>query len=111
MYQEVMDSSGRYPIEEHLLAMKAGYKASHLSYNLRDNVGNLKFNRNAAAQALVLTLVDMIPAGTRIDEDCEEIIEELIDAVKADKIINNTSHTFEELDDDGDDDNYGGGIY
>lgn len=94
-YQKILDSTGIYPIQEHLLAMKAGYKCSRLSESLYDNILELKWNRNGEAQNLIYKMLETITdKQTILDTDK---IDELIQMVTADKIINDTPHTFGEL--------------
>jgi len=92
-----MDTSGTYSIQEHLMAMKAGYKTSRLSKSLKENIEELKFNRNSSAQKLVNQLLQYVTKDDTIDN--KDKIEHLIDLVNADKVVNNTPHTFDEQDD------------
>lgn len=93
-YQKVMDMTGIYPIQEHLMAMKAGFKCSRLTHSLKENVMELKWNRNASAQILVNRLLEEIDDNDTIYN--KEKIEHLIQIVNTDKVINGTSHTFRE---------------
>jgi len=91
-FQKVMDTTGTYTIQEHLIAMKAGYKSSRLGYSLKDNVSELKWNRNSDAQKLVYSLLEEVEDHHTI-KDLDKI-DELIQMADTDKIINDTSHTF-----------------
>jgi hypothetical protein len=94
-YQEIMDKTGVYEIKDHLYAMKAGYKCSRLSNSLRENVAELKWNRNAEAQMLVGELLEAIDENETIAST--DKIDHLLHMVLADKIINRTPNTFKEL--------------
>jgi hypothetical protein len=94
-YQEIMDKTGIYEIQEHLYAMKAGYKCSRLSNSLRDNVAELKWNRNAVAQILINELLEVIDDNDTIAST--DKIDNLLHMVLADKVINGTPNTFQEL--------------
>jgi len=100
-YQELMDTSGTFTIQDHLMAMRAGFKSSRLSDSLKENVFELKWNRNADAQALVYKLLDEISDEDKVGD--VEKIDELLQIVNADRVINGTSHTFQEHFDEEDD--------
>ena len=89
-----MDTTGTYTIQEHLMAMKAGFKCSRLSNSLKENIFELKWNRNADAQRLVYKLLEEVSDTDTIDNT--EKIDELLGIVNADKIIKDTPHTFGE---------------
>lgn len=93
-YQKVMDTTGTYTIQEHLMAMKSGFKCSRLSNSLKENVLELKWNRNADAQRLVYRLLEEIDENDTINN--KEKIDDLLQMVNADKVIKGTAHTFEE---------------
>lgn len=93
-YQEIVNTTGLYSIEEHLLAFKAGFKCSRLSDSLKDNVLELKWNRNSDAQRLVYRLLKLIDDNDTIND--VDKIEELLIEVRADRIINQTPQTFQE---------------
>jgi hypothetical protein len=93
-YQKIMDTSGTYPIQEHLMAMKAGFKCSRLTTSLKENILELKWNRNAAAQRLDYRLLEEIEDTDTIENT--EKIDHLLRIVNADKIIEGTAHTFDE---------------
>lgn len=77
------------------MAMKAGFKCSRLSNSLKENILELKWNRNADAQRLVKKLLEEVDDCSTIDD--VEKIDQLMDIVNADKIIKDTPHTFNEL--------------
>ena len=93
-YQKVMDSSGVYSIQEHLMAMKSGFKCSRLSNSLKENILELKWNRNNDAKQLIDSLIDELDESDTIKN--KEKIDHLIQIVNSDKVIEGTSHTFEE---------------
>jgi len=93
-YKHVMTTCGIYSIQDHLMSMKAGYKYDRLSDKLKDQVHELKFNRNADAQRLVYKLLYMIDESDTIHN--KEKIDELLEVVNADSVINGTAHTFSE---------------
>lgn len=93
-YQKVMDSSGVYSIQEHLMAMKSGFKCSRLSNSLEENILELKWNRNNDAKQLIDRLIEELDERDTINN--KEKIDHLIQIVNADKVIDGTSHTFEE---------------
>jgi hypothetical protein len=93
-YQKVMDSSGVYSIQEHLMAMKSGFKCSRLSNSLKENILELKWNRNNDAKQLIDRLMEELDESDTITN--KEKIEYLIEIVNADKVIDGTAHTFEE---------------
>ncbi len=93
-YQKVMDSSGVYSIQEHLIAMKSGFKCSRLSNSLKENILELKWNRNNDAKQLIDRLIEELDESDTITN--KEKIEYLIEIVNADKVIDGTAHTFEE---------------
>ena len=93
-YQKVMDSSGVYSIQEHLIAMKSGFRCSRLSISLKENILELKWNRNNDAKQLIDRLVEELDESDTITN--KEKIEHLIQIVNADKVIDGTAHTFEE---------------
>jgi len=93
-YQNVMNTTGTYAIQEHLMAMKAGYKCSRLTNSLKENVLELKWNRNSDAQRLVYRMLEIISDDETIDN--KEKIDDLLQMVNADKSINDTAHTFEQ---------------
>lgn len=93
-YQKVMDTTGTYTIQEHLMAMKSGFKCSRLSNSLKENVLELKWNRNADAQRLVYRLLEEIEESDTIDN--KDKIDDLLQIVNADKVIKGTAHTFGE---------------
>jgi hypothetical protein len=94
-YQKIMDTTGIYSIQEHLMAMKSGFKCSRLSNSLKENVLELKWNRNADAQKLVYQLLETIEESDTIEN--KEKIDKLLQIINADKVIKNTPHTFHEL--------------
>ena len=100
-YQKVMNTTGTYTIQEHLMAMKAGFKCSRLSNSLRENILELKWNRNSDAQRLVYRLLDEVEENETIND--KEKIDELLQIVNADKVIKGTAHTFDEYFTDKDD--------
>lgn len=93
-YQRVMDTNGIYTIQEHLMAMKSGFKCSRLTKSLKENVLELKWNRNGDAQKLVYQLLEEIDDTETIDN--KDKIDYLLQIVNADKVIKGTAHTFEE---------------
>jgi hypothetical protein len=93
-YQKVMDTTGTYTIQEHLMAMKSGFKCSRLTNSLKENVLELKWNRNADAQRLVYRLLEEIEDTDTIDN--RKKIDDLLQMVNADKVIKGTAHTFGE---------------
>jgi hypothetical protein len=93
-YQKIMDTTGIYTIQEHLMAMKSGFKCSRLTNSLKENVLELKWNRNADAQRLVYKLLEEIEDADTIDN--KEKIDNLLQIVNADKVIKGTAHTFSE---------------
>jgi hypothetical protein len=100
-YQKVMNTTGTYTIQEHLMAMKAGFKCSRLSNSLRENILELKWNRNSDAQRLVYRLLDEVEETDTINN--RDKIDELLQMVNADKVIEGTAHTFGEYFTDKDD--------
>lgn len=93
-YQKILDTTGIYTIQEHLMAIKAGFKCSRLTDSLKDNILELKWNRNSAAQKVVYKLLERVEDHETINDT--DKLHELLSMVTADKIINNTPHTFEE---------------
>lgn len=94
-YEQIVNTSGTFSIQEHLMALKAGFKPDRLSDNLIENLCELKFNRNTDAQTLVDKLIEMTPISATIDD--KKLIDELLQTVIADKVINDTPHTFNEF--------------
>ena len=93
-YQRVMNTTGIYTIQEHLMAMKSGYKSSRLTNSLRENILELKWNRNADAQRLVYRLLEEVEEAETINN--KDKLDELLQVVNADKVIQGTAHTFGE---------------
>jgi len=93
-YQKVLDTTGTYTIQEHLMAMKAGFKCSRLTDSLKENILEVKWNRNSAAQRVVYKLLEYVEDHETIHDTKK--IDELLSMVTADKIINDTPHTFDE---------------
>ena len=89
-----MDTTGTYTIQEHLMAMKSGFKCSRLTNSLKENVLELKWNRNADAQRLVYRLLEEIEEADTIDNKGR--IDDLLQIVNADKVIKGTADTFGE---------------
>lgn len=100
-YQEIMNTSGTYSIQTHLMAMKAGFHCSRLSTNLHDNLKELKFNRNSQAQDLIDKLIAESSSTDVVGN--EKLIDELLLTVNSDRVINGTAHTFEEYFEEDDD--------
>lgn len=102
-YEEIQSTSGTYSLQEHLMALKAGFKSPLVKTDdLRRNVLELKWGRSADAQKLVLELVEYIPKDATIWDTA--VIDDLIQQVNADQLINKTPHTFQELWEQEDDD-------
>lgn len=93
-FEKIVNTSGVYTIQEHLISFKSGFKPDRLSDNLIENLSELKFNRNADAQTLLDKLINMTPKKSKISDI--DLIDELLQIVTSDKIINNTPQTFQE---------------
>lgn len=93
-FQKIMNSGGIYSIQEHLMAMRAGYKNNRLTDSLKENVSELKWGRNGAAQNLIYELLTEISDSDTIENT--EKIDELLSITNADKVVNKTPHTFGE---------------
>lgn len=93
-YQKVVETTGIYSLQDHLMALKQGFQCSRLSESLKEHVLEMKWNRNADAQKLVYRLLDEVEDTDTIHDT--EKIDVLLDIVNADKSINDTPHTFDE---------------
>lgn len=78
-YQKVLDTTGTYPLQEHLLAMREGFKCSRLTDSLKENVLEMKWNRPSAAQRLVYQLLEQVDDADTIHST--EKIDELLKIV------------------------------
>lgn len=101
-YQKILDTTGTYTLDEHLMALRAGYKCSRLSDDLLENLNELTYNRSAEAQRLITQLIEQCPKGAKVGD--EDVIDDLLHIVRTDRVLNNTPHTWENLGDEFDDD-------
>ena len=93
-YQKIMDTSGTYSIQEHLMAMRSGFKCSRLTDSLKENIEELKWGRNLDAKKVIDNLLTNVNPLNKIGD--VDTINDLIDLTNSDQIINGTPHTFAE---------------
>lgn len=93
-YKSISSTSGIHSLEDHLLAIRAGYKSDGCGDSIYENVNVLRYGRNRDAQLLVDRLLSEVGNESINDTD---MIDHLLSIARADKIINNTPNTFSEL--------------